>query len=125
MDHIWRGEGANGLPHLLLERADQLFLPAAARVIGIEDDIAVDALALDGMGVAHHGGLGHGLMRHQRALDLGNGHALQLVGGITQRHGGRGIDQLDLQGDRIDQQQQFRAMVEHQLRQIVHGLLAG
>ena len=39
-------------------------------------DVGVDALALDVVGEADHGGLGNLLVQHQRALDFGRAHAV-------------------------------------------------
>jgi hypothetical protein len=50
--------------HLLLERADELGRDAVAR-LGAQDDVGVDALALDLVREADHRGLGDGLVGDQ------------------------------------------------------------
>jgi len=53
VDDVRGCEGADDLPHLLLEGADELLGPLL-RVAAVEQDVTIDALALDGMRVAHH-----------------------------------------------------------------------
>jgi hypothetical protein len=56
---------------------DQLAAQRFVRLhLGIARDIGIDALALDRMRHAHHGGFGDLGMGHQRAFDLGRAHAV-------------------------------------------------
>jgi len=70
VNDIGSREGTDGLPDLFFEGADEL-LGVGLAFTGVDQHVAVDALPLDGMGVAHHGGLGHGFVRHQCALHFG------------------------------------------------------
>jgi hypothetical protein len=55
---------------------DQLLAQLVGRLLaGHQRDIGIDALALDVVRVADHGGLGD-LRAHQRAFDLGRAHAV-------------------------------------------------
>ena len=66
---IWSG-AANG-PISFLHVRDQLLAQLLARLIALDQrDVAVDALALDVVRIADHGGLGHLGMRDQRQFHL-------------------------------------------------------
>ena len=45
-------------------------------VAELKGHVGIDALPLDGVREANHGGFGHGRMRHKRTLDLGGTHAV-------------------------------------------------
>ena len=64
-------------PISLRTPAHQFHAQVVARLgAGDQGDIGVDALALDVVRRADHGGLRHLIVRHQRALDLGGAHAV-------------------------------------------------
>ncbi len=67
------GDGADLVAHVLLQLLDQAL---AAVTPGIEDAVGVDDVALEFVRHADHGGLGHGRVAHQRALDLGRAQAI-------------------------------------------------
>ena len=70
VDHVGRGERADRVAHLLLEGALDA-LGVVARVVGTEDHVGVDPLPLDRVREAHHRRLGHRVVGHEGALDLG------------------------------------------------------
>jgi hypothetical protein len=64
--------GPISLTHML----DQFLLEFVGGSAQHQGDVAVDALALDIVRIADHGGLGDLLVRDQGALDFGGAHAV-------------------------------------------------
>ncbi|CUH54119.1 hypothetical protein SHM7688_03589 [Shimia marina] len=73
MDQIRAGDGADFGAHPGAQLFHQLL---RGLLIVHQGDIAIDALALDVMRIAHHGGLGHGRMGHKGAFHLRRAHAV-------------------------------------------------
>src|SRR5947209_10973956 len=69
LDAVRRGNGADGVPHLLLEHAHEL-LRVGALVLRRRVDVGVDPRPLDVVGEAHHRRLAHRVVGYQGALDL-------------------------------------------------------
>src|SRR5262249_38738351 len=73
LDDVGLGERADLAAHVL----DQLPAQSVGRLRSDhQGDVGVDALALDLVRVADHGGLGHGRVADQGALDLGGAEAV-------------------------------------------------
>jgi hypothetical protein len=69
MNHVRRGECADGGSHLLFQRTDQ-FLLIGALESRVEQNVGIDALALDGMWKTNDGGLSHCFVGDKGALDF-------------------------------------------------------
>src|SRR5947208_4615477 len=72
---LGHGEGPDLFAHVLLQGAAQLLGPGPVGA-GDEADEGVDPGPLDRVREADHRGLGHRLVRHQSALDLGRAQAV-------------------------------------------------
>src|SRR5690606_7934368 len=73
VNHVRGGDGADLFADVLHENLLQF---VGVDLVGLERDVGVDALALDLVGEADHGGLGDGRVRDEGAFDLGGAHAV-------------------------------------------------